>query len=79
MAGQLSNLPCAQIGEDGFRQLAALRLQAVDFLTDIDLGVAVHMTQLLDLCLEIGNRLFEFEKVEIHGVEWRLAPAKLSG
>ena len=63
----LGNLPGRQLGEDALRERFALALQPGDLLVDIDLGVIADVAQLVDLCLELGNRLFEFEKLEVHG------------
>jgi hypothetical protein len=68
MPGELRNLPRAEVGENGFGQISALGLQAVDFLVDVDLGVGVHVAQFLDLRLQVGDRLFEIEKIQVHGL-----------
>ena len=41
---------------------AALRLQARDLLADVDFGVGPHELELVDLGLELGDRLFEVEE-----------------
>ena len=76
MARELRHLLRAQLGEDAARQRLALLLQPLDLLVDVDLGIGVlaEIAQLLDLRLELGDGLFEFEEVGIHR-QCILAPA----
>ena len=66
VARQLGDLPGREIGEDRRGQLPALGLQSADLLLDVDAPNRSHMTQFLDLCLEFGDRLFEFQEIDGH-------------
>ena len=47
-------------------QRTALALQALDLLLDVDLVVVADEAKFLDLGLQFGDRLLEFEKIKIH-------------
>jgi len=66
VAGQLGNLPAAQVAEDTGRQAATLVLQAGNLVADVQRIVATHQAQLFDLGLQVGDRLFEIEKIRVH-------------
>ena len=71
MTGELGNLPGAEIREHRLCQLATLFLQFGDFFADVDLVIETDAAQLIDLGLQVGNRLFEIEEIEIHaGIPW---------
>ena len=67
MARKLRDLPRRQAGKNGFGQFAAFCLELVDLFADVDVGIIADIVQLVDLRLQLGDRLLEFEKVEIHG------------
>ena len=66
MARELRDLPGRQRREDGGGELPALLLQARDLLGDVDLGVGGDMPELLDLRLQFGDGLLEFQKTDGH-------------
>ena len=62
MAGDLRLLPGRQLGVDVGERLAGARLQPGDLVIDGDrVALVAERAQLLDLALEIGDRLFEIE------------------
>ena len=63
VAGYLRDLPGAEGGEDGAGQILAALLQASDFVLDVQLLVAAHMAQFLDLGLQLRHRLLEIEEI----------------
>ena len=63
----LRDLPRVQLAVDFLRQRLALLLQARDLLGDVERGIVLHEAQLLDLGLELGDRLLEIEKCRFHG------------
>ena len=65
---QLRDLPGREVRKQAARQRLALRSQAGDFLGRIDLGRAfAEVLQLVNLRLKLGDRLFEIQKVQVHG------------
>ncbi len=74
MASELGDLPGGQLREDVGRQLARLGLQACDLAVDVQAWVGLHMAQFLDLCLELGDRLFEIQEADGHGCGLILVP-----
>src|SRR5258705_144704 len=62
----LRDLPGVQLAVDILRQRLALLLQARDFLRDVERGVVLDEAQLLDLRLQLGDRLLEFKKRGFH-------------
>ena len=68
MTRHLCDLPCRQLGEDTLRQRIPLRRQSGDFLADVDLGIIGDVPEFVDLGFELSDRLFEFEKLEIHAI-----------
>jgi hypothetical protein len=68
MAAQLADLPRGEVLEDGLDFLAHLRLQPLDFFVQVDCVVRADISQLVDLGLQFGDRLFEVEVVWIHRV-----------
>ena len=66
VARELRDLPGGEAGEDRLGQRPALLLQPLDLLLDVDLVVVPDQPQLFDLRLELGDGLFEIEKVQIH-------------
>ena len=67
MARQLRDLPGRQRAEDLRGAHAQLLLQAADFGVDVDRLAGAGAAQFLDLRFQVGDRLFEVEKVWIHG------------
>ena len=62
MARQLRHLPRRKLRVDLFQQPLALLLQPVDLFRNVDRGIVLHETQLVDLRLELGDRLLEIQK-----------------
>jgi hypothetical protein len=79
MTGELCNLPGIEIRENRFCKIPALGLETVYLLVDVDFRIRIDMAQFLDFRLQVGNRLFEIEKIEVHLLVSQRAPAKLSG
>ena len=67
VARQLGNLPGRQVGKDRARELLALGAELADFFRYVDGLVGTKVPELLELGLELGDRLFEVEKVNGHG------------
>jgi len=63
MARHLGLLPGRQLGVGLAQQPLGLALQARDFLRDVDVIVVREVAQLLDLALELGDRLFKIQKI----------------
>ena len=62
VAGDLRLLPGREPGVDVGKRLVGPRFQAVDLLVDGDgVTLVAERLELLDLALEVGNRLFEVE------------------
>jgi hypothetical protein len=57
---------CHGVSEDRLRQLAALGLQALHLIGDVELRLGAQMPEFLDLGFELGDGLFEFEKADGH-------------
>ncbi|MCY1429731.1 hypothetical protein D9M71_456610 [compost metagenome] len=68
MAGELGNLPAGKITEDVLGQRLALLFQTGDFIVDVQSVVVADQTQLFDLGLQVGDRLFEIEEIRVHGL-----------
>ncbi len=66
MPCELGDLPRGEIGENAGRELAALGLQPVDLILDVDLGLLGDVLQLLDLRFELGDGLFEIQEGNGH-------------
>ena len=69
MAGQLCDLPGRQVREDVLNQCPPPTLQALDLGVEIQVALRPHMAEFADLCVQFGNRLFEVEKIRVHGGE----------
>ena len=67
-AAELGNLPRREVLEDALDLLAHLRLQALDFLVEVDRVVGADVSQFVDLRLQFGDGLLEVEVVGVHGV-----------
>ena len=70
MAREPRDLPGRELAEDRAGQRLALRAEPVDLLADVDPGISIDMTELLDLRFEIGDRSFEVEKIHAR-LRWR--------
>src|SRR6185312_1925771 len=66
MACELRDLPRREARENARGELPALRLQASDFLLDVDLGLRGDVLELLDFRFELGDRLFEIQESNGH-------------
>ena len=66
MARQLRDLPGREIGKNTGGERPALRLQALDLFGDVDARVGAEEFELLDLRLELRDRLFKFQKIHRH-------------
>ena len=62
----LRDLPRAELPVDVLRQRLAFLLELRDLRRDVDRGVVLDEAQLLDLRLELGDRLLEVEKCRFH-------------
>jgi hypothetical protein len=62
MPGDHRDLPRCELAVDFLRELLALLLQARDLVRDVDGRILVHVAQLVDLRLQLGDRLFEIER-----------------
>jgi hypothetical protein len=68
MARDLRHLPRRQAGIDVLGEEQALLAQPVDLLGDVDRRLVLHVAQLVDLGLELGDRLLEVEEMSLaHG------------
>ena len=67
MARDLRDLPRRELGVDVARELLALLREARDLVGDVDRGVLVDVAQLVDLLLQLGDRLLEIEEGLFHG------------
>jgi len=67
MARDLRDLPGGELAVDLLGQLLALLREPRDLVGNVDRRVLVHETQLVDLLLQFGDRLFEVEKGLLHG------------
>ncbi len=79
MARDLGLLPGIELAVGLRQELGGAALEAGDLVGQIELGAARQMAQLLDLALELGDRLFEIEKAAHprSGTGWR--PGRLWG
>jgi len=68
MAGDLGDLPGIELAVDLLGQRRALLAQAADLFGDVQRRVALYLGEFLDLGFEFGDRLFEVEKSDFHGV-----------
>ena len=68
MARELRDLPGRQVREDAARERARLGTQLLDLVRGIEVRVLGEEPQLLDLRLELGDRLFEVQELEWHSV-----------
>src|SRR4030095_2209939 len=66
MARYLRNLPGRQLRIDVLRKLLAFFLQPADLVRNVDGRVLMNVPKLVDLCLQLGDRLLEFEKGLLH-------------
>ena len=66
MARDLGNLPRAELGVEILGQRLALALEPLDLVGDVDRGIVLHETQLVDFFLEFGDRRFEIKKGGFH-------------
>ncbi len=67
------DLPRGEPAVDVLGELVALSLQSIDLVRDVDGGILVDVAQLVDLRLELGDRLLEIEKGLLHrdvGQKW---------
>ena len=67
MARDHRDLPCRQLAVDFLGELLALLLQTRDLVRDVDGRILVHVAQLVDLGLQLGDRLLEIEESLFHG------------
>jgi len=63
VARDLRHLPGCQVRVDVLGQLLAFLVQPVDLVGDVDCRLVLHVAQLFDLGIELGNRLLEVEEV----------------
>ena len=66
VARNLRNLPRRELGVNILGQRLALLLQSADLIRDIKCGIILHIAQLLDLALQLGDRLLEIQKGNFH-------------
>src|SRR5690606_14843804 len=66
MARELRDLPLRQLRENAHRERAALCTQTGDLFPDVHLRIAGDELQLIDLRLELCNRLLEIEEIPWH-------------
>ena len=66
VARDLGDLPRGELGVDLLGEVAALLRQPLDLLRDVDRGVVLHEAQLLDLLLQLGDRLLEIQEAGFH-------------
>src|SRR5487761_2180557 len=67
MTRDLRDLPGGELAVDVLGKLLALLGQPQDLVGDVDGGILVHVAQLVDLLLQLANRLLEVEKGLLHG------------
>jgi hypothetical protein len=67
MARELRDLPGREAGENAGGERAALGLESRDLLADVDFGIGAQELELVDLRFELGDGLFEFEEIQVHG------------
>ena len=66
MARDLRDLPRGQLAVDLLGELLALLVQPRDLVGDVDRRILVHVAQLVDLRLQLGDRLLEIEERLLH-------------
>ena len=66
MPRDLRDLPRRKLAVDIPRERAALLLQARNLFRDVDRGIVLHVAQLLDLRLKLGDRLLEIQECRFH-------------
>ena len=66
---ELRHLPRCQARENTRRERTTPGAQPRDLLPDVHLGVGGHEPELVDLRLELGDGLLEFQEAEGHGAE----------
>ncbi|CUJ22821.1 Uncharacterised protein [Achromobacter sp. 2789STDY5608633] len=71
VAGDQRRLPRRELGVDFLGQRLALLLQTSDLVGDVHRRIGLHIAQLLDLVLKLGERLFKFQKCIAHVVWFR--------
>ena len=64
----MRDLPRRELAVDLLGELLALLLQPGDLVGDVDRRVLVDVAQLVDLRLQLGDRLLEIEEGLLHGV-----------
>jgi hypothetical protein len=62
MPGDLRDLPGGELGVDLLGELLALLREPRDLVRDVDRRVLVYVAQLVDLLLQLGDRLLEIEE-----------------
>ena len=62
VAGNLGDLPGAQLAVDVFGELLTLLAELIDFFRNIDSAFSLHVAQFFDFGFELSNRLFEIQK-----------------
>ena len=66
VARQLCDLPVVEAGEDAFGEGAGFALQALNFVAEINFGLAAELAQFGQFVFEFGDGLFKFEVVGVH-------------
>ncbi len=66
VARNLRNLPGRELGVDILGQRLAFLLQPANLVGNIEGRIILHITQLLDLVLQFGDRLLEIQKGNFH-------------
>ncbi len=67
MPRDLRDLPRRELAVDVLGELLALLGEPGDLIGDVDRGILVHVAKLLDLGLQLGDRLLEIEEGLFHG------------
>ena len=76
MACNLRNLPGGELGVDFLGQKLTLFREPRNFVRDVDGRIFMNIAELVDLLLQLGNRLLEVEESLFHAripyvwVEW---------
>ncbi len=66
MPSDQGTLPRSQFGVNFFRQVLALHVETGNLFGNINSRIVLHKTKLLNLRLELGNRLFKFKEADFH-------------
>ena len=66
MTSNFNNVPRAQISVNFLGKLGAFATQCLDFFRNIDPVTGAYQLQLLDLSLELSDRLFEIQIIRVH-------------